>query len=48
MWTTLATQYSKWLMSVHSHRNENGRYHRIPQIFEVDITGDKLVIGKKR
>lgn len=38
----------KWLMSVHSHRNENGRYHRIPQIFEVDITGDKLVIGKKR
>lgn len=32
----------RWLMSVHSHRNDNGRYIRIPRIFEVDITGDKL------
>lgn len=32
----------RWLMSVHSHRNDNGRYIRIPRIFEVDITGNKL------
>lgn len=36
----------KWLMSVHSHRDVNGRYVRIPHLFEVDLSGDKLVLGK--
>ncbi len=36
----------KLLMSVHSHREgENGRYIRIPRLFEVDDSGDKLVLG---
>ena len=37
----------RWLMSVHSHRNINGRYHRVPCLFEVDLSGDKLVVGKQ-
>jgi beta-xylosidase len=36
----------KMLMSIHSHRSENGRVVRIPHLFEVDLTGDKLVLGK--
>lgn len=36
----------KWLMSVHSHKSVNGRYIRIPHLFEVDLSGDKLVVGK--
>lgn len=36
----------KWLMSVHSHKDVNGRYVRIPHLFEVDLSGDKLVLGK--
>jgi hypothetical protein len=36
----------KPLMSVHSHNNINGRYHRTPHLFEVDLSGDKLVVGK--
>ena len=33
----------RWLMSVHSHRvDEKGRYIRVPRIFEVDLSGDKL------
>ncbi len=39
------TLEGKWLMSVHSHKNINGRYHRIPHLFEVDLTGDKLIVG---
>lgn len=36
----------KLLMSVHSHREgENGMYIRIPRLFEVDDSGDKLVLG---
>lgn len=35
----------KWLMSVHSHKNINGYYHRVPHLFEVDFSGDKLVVG---
>jgi len=35
-----------WLMSVHSHKNVNGRYIRVPHLFEVDLSGDKLKIGK--
>ncbi len=36
----------KWLMSVHSHKSVNGLYIRIPHLFEVDLSGDKLVVGK--
>lgn len=36
----------KWLMSVHSHKSINGQYVRIPHLFEVDLSGDKLVVGK--
>ena len=35
------------LVAVHSHRvGENGRYVRIPKLFEVDDSGDKIVLGK--
>lgn len=37
----------RWLMSVHSHKDVNGRYIRIPHLFEVDFSGDKLVVGKR-
>ena len=37
----------KWLMSVHSHNNINGHYLRIPHLFEVDLSGDKLEVGKE-
>ena len=37
----------KLLMSVHSHRNENGRYIRIPRLFEIDDSGDKIVVTKE-
>jgi len=40
------TLESKWLMSVHSHKDINGHYKRIPHLFEVDLSGNKLVIGK--
>ncbi|MGY2134313.1 glycoside hydrolase family 43 protein [Hymenobacter sp. HD11105] len=34
------------LMAAHSHQNVNGRYHRVPHLFEVDVSGNKLVVGK--
>jgi hypothetical protein len=34
----------KLLMSVHSHRSVNGRFIRIPHLFEVDDSGDQLVV----
>ncbi len=37
----------KLLMSVHSHKNINGRYHRVPHLFEMDDSGDKLVTLKR-
>lgn len=37
----------RWLMSVHSHRNVKGRYIRHPQLFEVDLSGDRLILGPK-
>ncbi len=40
------TLEGKWMMSVHSHKNINGRYHRVPHLFEVDLSGDKLVVGR--
>lgn len=36
-----------WLMSVHSHEVINGKYHRVPVLFRVDISGNKLVLGEK-
>ncbi len=40
------TLEGRWMMSVHSHKNDNGHYIRIPHLFEVDLSGDKLVVGK--
>ena len=34
----------KLLMSVHSHKSVHGRTVRIPHLFEVDDSGDKLVV----
>ena len=36
----------KLLMSVHSHDDANGRTVRIPCLFEVDDSGDKIVVGE--
>ena len=36
----------KLLMCLHSHKSINGRYRRIPHLFEADVSGDKLVLGK--
>jgi len=36
----------KLLMSVHSHKSVNGRTIRIPHLFEVDDSGDKIILGK--
>lgn len=41
------TLEGKWLMSVHSHQDVNGRYIRVPHLFEVDLSGDKLVVGER-
>jgi len=35
------------LMSVHSHENVNGRTRRIPNLFNVDDSGDRLVVKGK-
>jgi hypothetical protein len=37
----------KLLMSVHSHKSVNGRTVRVPHLFEANLDGDKLVIGKE-
>jgi beta-xylosidase len=34
----------KLLMSVHSHKSVNGRTIRIPHLFEIDDSGDKLIL----
>ena len=34
----------KLLMSAHSHKDVDGRYVRIPHLFEVDDSGDKIVV----
>jgi hypothetical protein len=36
----------KLLMAIHSHKDVNGRYIRIPCLFEVDDSGDKIILGK--
>lgn len=38
------TFQGKLLMAVHSHQNINGRYRRIPHLFEADDSGDKLIV----
>ncbi len=40
------TLEGKLLMSVHSHKVVKGRYIRVPHLFEIDLSGDKLVVGK--
>jgi hypothetical protein len=40
------TLNGKLLMAAHSHKDINGKYRRIPHLFEVDITGNKLIVGK--
>lgn len=35
------------LMSVHSHRDDQGHYIRIPQLFEVDLSGDRLKLVRQ-
>ena len=40
------TLNGKLVMSIHSHKNVNGRYVRIPHLFEADLSGDKLAVGK--
>jgi hypothetical protein len=34
------------LMSVHSHKSVHGRYVRVPHLFKVDLSGDKLVVDQ--
>jgi beta-xylosidase len=40
------TLEGKLLMSVHSHAKVDGRTVRIPHLFEVDDSGDRIVVGK--
>lgn len=40
------TLNGKLLMSLHSHKDIAGKYRRIPHFFEVDLNGDKLIVGK--
>jgi beta-xylosidase len=40
------TLNGKLLMSIHSHKSVKGRYVRVPHLFEADLSGDKLVMGK--
>lgn len=36
----------KLLMAIHRHQSVNGRTVRIPHLFEVDDTGDKMIVGQ--
>lgn len=38
------TLQGKLLMAVHSHQSINGHFRRIPHLFELDDSGDKLVV----
>jgi len=40
------TLSGKLIMAIHSHKNTNGKYLRVPRLFEADLSGDKLIIGK--
>ena len=37
----------QWLLSMHSHKNIGGRFYRVPHLFKVDFSGDKLILGKE-
>jgi beta-xylosidase len=41
------TLEGKWLMCIHSHLDVNGRYIRIPCLFEVSLAGDRLTVGDR-
>lgn len=34
----------KTLMAVHSHKVVNGRYYRVPHLFELDLSGNELIV----
>ena len=36
----------KTLMAIHSHSVVKGNYHRVPHLFEIDLSGDKLKVVK--
>lgn len=38
----------RWHMAVHSHKSINGHYIRIPQIFDADLSGERLLITPRR
>lgn len=38
------TLKGKLLMALHSHQDINGHYRRIPHLFELDDSGDKLIV----
>lgn len=40
------TLQGKLLMAVHSHLDINGQYYRVPHLFEIDDSGDKLIVTK--
>lgn len=35
------------LMSVHSHKDINSHFHRVPHLFKVDDSGDKIVVEEE-
>ncbi|WP_345947963.1 glycoside hydrolase family 43 protein [Mucilaginibacter sp. PAMB04274] len=39
------TLAGKTLMAIHSHKSVNGRYIRVPHLFEVDLTGNQIKVG---
>ena len=39
------TLEGKLLLSIHSHKDVNGRYVRNPHLFEIDDSGDKIILG---
>ncbi|MEP6748131.1 MAG: glycoside hydrolase family 43 protein [Bacteroidota bacterium] len=41
-----STLDGKPLMAIHSHRKIAGRTLRVPHLFEIDLSGNKLVVGK--
>lgn len=36
----------KWLMAIHSHKKVDGRTVRVPHLFNLDLSGDKLLVRK--
>jgi hypothetical protein len=41
------TLEGKLLLVIHSHKDVNGRYIRNPHLFEIDDSGDKIILGKE-